>query len=189
MTRQPTQDKKSRPISDDAVKKATGKTAAQWFAVMDGFGARKMPHKDIARRLAETHPDISGWWSQMITVLYEQERGMRQKHQTTSGFQVSASKTVPIALDMLFHSWTTDDIRQQWLDPASVTVRSATPQKYLHMAWKQDKSSIDINFYPKGDGKSQVTVQHSKLPDAQAGEKMKAYWKGVLDLMQQALAS
>jgi uncharacterized protein YndB with AHSA1/START domain len=188
MTKQQTWNNKSKPISDDAVKKATGKTAAQWFHIMDGFGAQKLPHKDIARRLAESHPDVSGWWSQMITVLYEQEHGLRQKHQTASGFQVSVSKTLSVSLDTLYQSWTKDETRQKWLDPKVVAVRSATPQKYLHMTWNQDKTNVDINFYSKGEGKSQVTVQHSKLPDAHAGETMKAYWKSALDRMQQALA-
>jgi uncharacterized protein YndB with AHSA1/START domain len=189
MARLQTQGKQQRPISDDAVKKATGKTAAQWFQVLDGSGARTMTHKDIARRLAESHPEVSGWWSQMITVIYEQERGLREKHQTASGFQVSASKTLPVSLDRLYDSWAQDATRKQWLDSRAVTIRSATPRKYLHMSWIQDKSKVDVNFYSKGDSKSQVAVQHSKLPSVQAGEKMKAYWKGVLDRMQQALTT
>ena len=166
---------KTQSISDDAVRKATGKTAVQWFALMDGFGARQMVHKDIARRLGETHPEISGWWSQMITVLYEQERGIREKHQTTSGYQVSASKTMSLPLERLYESWASEELRRQWLEPKAVTVRSATPQKYLRMAWNQDKSSVDISFYPKGENRSRVTVQQSKLPNPEASEKMKAY--------------
>ena len=167
MTRQQMQDRKT-----------TGKIAAQWFALMEDVGARQMVHKDIAHRIGETHPEISGWWAQMITVLYEQERGMREKHQTTSGYQVSASKTMSLPLERLYEAWISDELRRQWLEPEAITVRSATPQKYLHMAWNQDKSSVDTNFYPNGENKSQVTVRHSKLPDAEAGEKMKAFTGG-----------
>ena len=39
-----------------------------------------MPHKQIAEYLYEKH-GLSGWWSQVVTVVYEQERGLREKHQ------------------------------------------------------------------------------------------------------------
>jgi hypothetical protein len=38
-----------------------------------------MPHKQIAEYLYEKH-GLSGWWSQVVTVVYEQERGLREKH-------------------------------------------------------------------------------------------------------------
>jgi hypothetical protein len=71
---------KTAGISSAAVKKATGKDWKQWFTLLDKAGARKMPHKDIACLVYEKH-QVSGWWAQMVTVGYEQARGLRQKHQ------------------------------------------------------------------------------------------------------------
>jgi hypothetical protein len=36
-------------------------------------------------------------------------------------------------------------------------------------------------FLPKGSNKCQVVAQHSKLPDAKAAAKMKAFWARALD--------
>ncbi|MDQ5977623.1 MAG: hypothetical protein QG602_595, partial [Verrucomicrobiota bacterium] len=57
-------------ISSAAVKKATGRTWAEWFAVLDKAGAAKLPHKEIALRLQRTHR-LADWWGQMVTVGYE----------------------------------------------------------------------------------------------------------------------
>ena len=40
-----------RKISDAAVRKATGKSWDEWFAVLDSEGADALPHKQIARLL------------------------------------------------------------------------------------------------------------------------------------------
>jgi hypothetical protein len=42
-------------------------------------------------------------------------------------------------------------------------------------------------FYAKGDEKAQVAVQHSKLPNAKASEKMKAFWTRALDRLRASL--
>ncbi len=36
-------------------------------------------------------------------------------------------------------------------------------------------------FWPKGELKSQVQLEHAKLPDAEAGARRKAYWKEQLE--------
>jgi len=73
-------------IGASAVRKATGKDWQQWFTLLDKAGAAKMPHKDIACLLYQKHK-LPGWWAQMVTVGYEQARGMREKHLSDNRFQ------------------------------------------------------------------------------------------------------
>src|SRR5436305_706796 len=109
-TRMPTKTKDTYAgISSDAVNAKTGKGWAEWFAVLDEAGAAKWPHKEIAKFL---HEHACGdWWSQMVTVGYEQARGLRVKHQTADGFTAGASKTVDVPVAALFKSWTDDKTR------------------------------------------------------------------------------
>jgi uncharacterized protein YndB with AHSA1/START domain len=58
-------------------------------------------------------------------------------------------------------------------------VRKATPNKSLRIIWS-DGSSVEASFSAKGENKSQVTVQHSRLPDAEQAERMKAFWADAL---------
>jgi hypothetical protein len=45
-----------------------------------------------------------------------------------------------------------------------------------------------VNFLPKGDAKSQVAVEHSKLADPGEAERMKAYWGERLERLRDLLA-
>lgn len=117
----------------------------------------------------------------MVTVTYEQARGLRAKHERPEGYQISVSRTVNAPLAKLFMSLADEKVRNAWLGEEGLTVRRATPNKSMRVTWNDGKTSLEINFYPKGDAKSQVVVQHSKLPDAKASTKMKAYWNKALD--------
>lgn len=46
--------------SDDIMKSRTGRTWAQWVALLDKAGAHQLKHGPIAR-LAEAEPGVSGW--------------------------------------------------------------------------------------------------------------------------------
>src|ERR1700752_4374658 len=67
-------------VGSDAVLRATGKAWDEWLKLLDRAGAKKMPHKDIALMLSRQFK-VPDWWSQMVTVGYEQARGLRKAYQ------------------------------------------------------------------------------------------------------------
>ena len=97
------------------MQKRTGKTWAQWLTILDRAGARKWTHQEIVLWLNERHPEVGGWWCQMVTVGYEQARGLRQKHQKPEGFEISSSKTVAVPLARLYDAWANARSRARWL--------------------------------------------------------------------------
>jgi len=167
--------KRALRVGDDAVKAKTGKTWSEWFALLDAAGAKKMPHKEIALYLHEKQ-DLPGWWSQMVTVGYEQERGSRVEHQRPDGYSINRSKTLPVPLSRLFQAWHNAKTRGRWLAAKGLVVRKATPEKSLRITWEDGTSSVEVLFCAKGEAKSQVNVQHGKLASAAEGEQMKIYW-------------
>jgi len=170
-------------ISDDAVKKRTGRTWNQWFAILDKAGARKMNHPQIAAYIYKEQK-LPGWWAQMVTVGYEQARGLREKHQRPEGYEISVSRVVDVPLASLFRAWQEAKQRDKWLgakESKKLEVRRATANKSLRITWSDEKTSLEVNFYQKGKSKAQVVVQHSKLKDAEAAVKMKSYWGKTLD--------
>ena len=173
-------------MSDAAVQAKTGKTWPEWFAVLDTAGAAKMTHKQIAAHLHE-RLGVPGWWCQMVAVGYEQERGLREKHETPAGYQISRSKTLAVPVDRLYSAWHDKKTRGRWLRDPSFTVRKATENKSLRITWIDGVTSLEVMFYAKGKDKSQVSVQHSKLPDAAAAERSKKYWTGMLERLQELL--
>ena len=173
---------KTSGIGDDAVRAKTGKTWAQWGAILDRAGCKDMTHKEIAAWVLERYPDIGGWWAQSVTVGYEQSRGMRVKHEKVGGFEVAVSKTVNVPIEALYRAWKNDRSRQRWL-PEAIVMRKATVNKSMRITWTPDETHLNVYFYDKGSGKSQVSVQHIKLKSAQDAERRKKYWRGVLGEM------
>ena len=67
-------------------------------------------------------------------------------------------------------------IGNELLPVKKLEVRKATPNKSLRITWDAGKSSLEVNFYSKGAGKSQVVVQHSRLAGAKAVQRSKTFW-------------
>lgn len=169
------QEKKTSRVGDAAVKVRTGKIWTEWFAILDQAGARRMSHKEIAAYLHEPC-GVPGWWAQMVAVGYEQEHGLRAKYQKPDGYGITRSRTLGAPIEAVFAAWEDPRARARWLKEAKIVVRKATPGKSMRITWADGKTSVEVGFYPKGAGKCQVSVQHSKLADAKAAEKMKTYW-------------
>lgn len=172
-------------ISDEAVREKTGRTRAEWFEILDREGALEMPHGKIAELLHGKY-EVDGWWSQMVTVAYEQERGLREKHQKPNGYEISASKTLPVPIGTLFAAWQDETVRHRWLGDTGLTIRRATENRTIRITWS-DQTNVEAYFLAKGDAKSQVTVQHGKLPDAEAAARMKSWWAEALDRLRAEL--
>jgi uncharacterized protein YndB with AHSA1/START domain len=172
-------------MSDDAVKAKTGKAWTEWFKILDDAGAKRMTHQEIVALLSKKH-GVGPWWQQMVTVTYEQARGLRKAHQKPAGFEISVSRTIGVPVGRGFKAWTDNKIRKQWL-PANLTIRKATANKSLRITWEDRRTSVAVAFLPKGAGKSQVVAQHSKIPDAKAAAKMKKSWAAALDRLKGVL--
>ena len=125
----PAQEFKFAGISDEAVRAKTGKGWKEWIAIVDIFGARKMAHKDISKYLYK-NLKVSGWWCHMVTVGYEQARGLREKHQTASGhYDISVSRTLEVPVSKVLAAWQDEKIRGQWLSENGPTIRKVTANK------------------------------------------------------------
>jgi hypothetical protein len=82
--------------SEAALRRRTGRGWEDWLQILDAWGSTERTHTEIARWLVDEH-GVDGWWAQSLTVGYERARGMRAKHQTTSGFTVGVTRTVAVS--------------------------------------------------------------------------------------------
>lgn len=172
-------------ISDEAVKSKTGKDWKEWFHLLDQAGAAAMTHRDIARWLAEHH-EVSPWWCQSITVEYERERGLRQVYEKQDGFAASVSRTLPLPVSAVFRAWADGKARRQWLPGATIRVTTAAAEKSLRFSWNGG-SRVVVHFYPKSEARTQVVVQHEKLPDSEAVAAMKQHWREAIGRLEASL--
>jgi hypothetical protein len=67
-------------VSDEAVKAKTGHDWTEWLEILDAAGGKGKTHKEIVAVLVNEHA-VPDWWCQMVTVGYEQARGLREKYE------------------------------------------------------------------------------------------------------------
>ena len=175
-------------MSDAKVKESTGCTWERWVRALDRYGADKMTHRDIARLVQEKYK-VGPWWTQTVAVGYERIKGLRARGQQRNGtFQISKSRTYNVPVTTLFDAWTDARARQQWLNEAGVRVRKATRPKSIRLGWP-DGGIVAVGFFPKGESKSYVAVEHTKLPDRETGERIKREWSDRFDALGDVLAA
>ena len=173
-------------MSDEAVKAKTGCEWATWVAALDYAKADQMEHREIAKYVHEKF-DVSGWWAQTVTVGYERIKGLRDIGQRRDGsYEANKSKTIPVPIDALYRAFEDPERREEWLPGVDLTVKKATTDKSMRLTWA-DGTPLEVYFYAKGDAKSQVTLQHRKLPSKEAVEETKSYWAERLSALAEVL--
>jgi len=179
--------------SDDTLHQRTGRTWEAWVHALDGHGAVRMPHRDIALLIQETY-GLDGWWAQSVTVGYERIKGLRERGQRRDGtYEATRSRTFAVPVMRLFDAWADASARQCWLQGATVQVRKATPPTTLRFDWSDHEimsgtSIVVVGFTTKGEGRSSVAVQHAKLPDRETADRLKRYWSEQLEALGAYLA-
>jgi len=162
-------------MSDEAVKKKTGKTWKQWVRLLDAADAADMKHRDIAGYVHK-EMGVPAWWAQTVTVGYERIRGLRDVRQRRGGgYDANKSKTVAVPVSKLYRAFSTKRTRDRWLAGVEWNLRKSTVDKSIRLTW-EDGCPVSLYFTSKGRGKSSVAVQHGKLARQGDVDRVKAYW-------------
>lgn len=175
-------------ITDKLVVAQTGKTMEEWFVHFDKKGAKKCKHEEIFNLVSKTKGlENFGQWNQnLLTTSYEWNRGLKERGEKADGFEISVSKTINVPVNKLYAALIDDKLRKKWLGE-KIVFRKTTENKSARITWSDGETSLSVDFYVKGESKSQIVVQHLKLPDSRTAEKMKAYWGEALKKMSDVL--
>jgi hypothetical protein len=177
---------RQRDGAGDGVRRATGRSREEWFSVLDAWGAAGRPYRVIADWLTGER-GLSRWWAQKLIVEYEQARGLRPPGVRPNGtFQVSASKTIEAPTERVFAHFVDPALRERWLPGVTMRERGSQPGRSARFDW-DDGSRLVVAVETSGSAKSQVAVQHERLPTAASAEQMKSYWRQRLTALKTVL--
>jgi hypothetical protein len=110
-------------MSDEAIRRRTGRGWEEWFDLLDEWGAVDRSHTEIARWVATEH-GIGGWSAQAVTVSFERARRLRAVGEHANGFAITASKTVAVPVDRLFDAFVDEVLRERWLPDGDLRERT-----------------------------------------------------------------
>jgi hypothetical protein len=164
------------PVAEERMVEATGRGWQAWFEILDDWNATGHNHTDIARWLMDEH-DVPGWYSQSLTVGYEQARGLRAPGQRKDGFAAGASRTVGVPVERVFEAFTDASLRERWMPGAELRERTATAPRTARYDWEDGSTRVIVGFDSAGEEKSRVALSHERLPDADTADEMKTWWR------------
>lgn len=175
-------------ITDKLVVDKTGKTMAEWFEVIDEKGGRDLDARGIYALVAgiEGLKPLGEWNQNLLSTSYQWDRGLRGRGEKAGGYEVSGSKTIGVPIAMLYAAFTDDDLRGRWLDD-QITITKSTENKSARAVWSDGATRLSVDFYPKGDAKSQIVVQHLKIPTHETSVELKVFWGETLDRLKTLL--
>lgn len=161
----------------DGVKRATGRTRQEWFALLDDWGARGRPYREIAAWLT-TEQELSKWWAQKLIVEYEQARGVREPGVRRDGtFEVTASKTVAVPCERLFEAFVDPRRRRRWLTDGRMILRGSEPGRSARFDCADGGSRVTVAFEAKGPTKAGVSLAHQRIASGSEAQALKARWR------------
>lgn len=166
-------------MSDQAVQARTGCTWDRWVWSLDRVEAHTWPHPRIARYIQDTWK-LGAWWAQSVTVGYERIKGLRARGQRRGGgYMANKSRTFPVPVRQLFQAFSDGRRRRRWLEAGAVTIRGATPLKYVR-GRAAGGASVEFVFAARGPGRSMVQVQEGPLGAPEDIARRKAFWEARL---------
>lgn len=174
--------KEGNIITDNLVVEKTNKTLDEWYKILDEKGAKKMKHNEIFDLISNTPglKSLSQWNQNLLATSYEWSRNIKKRGEKNGSFEISVSKTISVNISSLYLAWIEDKQRNKWLKNEKIRIRKATENKSARITWTDNITSLSVDFYPKGEAKSQVVVQHMKIDDPKKANQLKEYWNNVL---------
>ncbi len=163
-------------MSDESIRRRTGRGWEEWFDLLDASGAIAWSHTEIARWVAEEQ-GADGWDAQSVAVSYERASGRRAVGEHADGYRASASRTVAVPVARLYDAFVQPSKRERWLPDAALRKRTGTKPKSARFDWGDDGTRLIVSFETKSNDKSTVTISHERLADADERDRMKAYWR------------
>ena len=169
-----------------AVERATNRTWDEWLQFMDGIGAKKLSHHEIATKVLEEldgKVDNLGWWAQSVTVAYEQYTGHRIPGQRPDGtFQTSVSKATKLGMKDLMDKWVIfaaedKDVLATIAGDAKV---SGTKKRITWRTKARDGSEIRVTSEPKKDGTASIIAVQMGLQTNDLNIEAKSNWSSIL---------
>jgi hypothetical protein len=120
----------------------------------------------------------------MVTVVYEQERGLRKKHQKSDGsYVICVSKVLPVSINTLYQFWSDGNRRNQWLthenyNTVTITISKTTMNKSMHIMWNEIKKITTNNSRNNHNNKNNSRNNHNNKNKYKTRVDVNFYDKG-----------
>ena len=188
-------------VSDESVKRETGKSFSEWWKVLDAFGGPAKGRREIGVHLIQ-ELKVDPWWSATLQVEYERHKGLVEKDGRGKGYTICATKSVKAPPERCWELLATGRALDAWFGPKNVLdlkaggslanadgnaadVKGVTPGKTIRLVWKDASAPgtpVEIKLQAAA-GKTTVMVTHDRLQTREEADGLRAAWGEALERM------
>ncbi|CCG01857.1 hypothetical protein [Blastococcus saxobsidens] len=169
------------------VERATNRSWDEWLRFMDGIGAENLDHRAIALKVYEELDgtmEQAGWWTQSVTVAYEQHVGRRIPGQRSDGtFQLSVSRSTPLGMQDLMDRWQEFAAADEAVHGIVVDGEPRISGTDRRITWRtkaRDGSSVVVTSEPKKNGTASLVVNQVGLATPELNDGARERWVAVV---------
>lgn len=195
-----------RAIDEAATRAATGKSMAEWFALLDGAGGPSLGRRALGQILIDQHK-LDPWWSSTLLIEYEAAHGLGEKDGRAKGYTICATKSIKASPDQCYRAFAGASELDQWLgsghqldfrdggslrnaDGNQAVVKKISPGKTIKLIWQgehgAEDSPVEVKFQAAGT-KTTVMITHERLQGRPAADGLRRAWGQALDRLKQKL--
>ena len=189
-----------QPVTNEAAKKATGKTLDQWYEELDKWDGLKKGRRSINSYVYEQKVDP--WWATTIAVEYEKKHDLRKKDGLFEGYFVCSTKTIAAPIDKVFDAWSNISMLGQWFgkstkadlkDGGLIETKDGEKGNFSRVRKNKDirlvlqspgfsaPIQVDAQFQDKGKGKTGVLVNLTRLQTREEADAVRNTWAEALE--------
>jgi uncharacterized protein YndB with AHSA1/START domain len=192
-------------VSNESAEAETGTSLSEWFTRLDGEGGLERGRKHLATHLLSLQ-NVDEWWATTIVVEYERARGAVEKDGRPKGYSICSTKTIAAPVVAVYDAWRYAKRLSAWKGAESTvdlreggtfanaagdrgTFLRVRDGKDLRFSWDHASfatgSLVDVLFADKGQSKSGVTLNHSRIQSRRDADDLRAGWAVALAALKQ----
>jgi len=192
------------PVTDDACKKATGKTLKQWITEIDKSGnAEKGRRETISWLYEQMGGGKDVWWPTTVWVEFEKSKGVvNKKDGRAEGYNICVTKTIAAPVADVYKAWVDGKSLKKWFgegvdakvkDGGAFKDEGGHSGEYLRVRENKDlrftwnhataeaPTQVDVAFADKGKGKTGITLNHQRIQNRAEADGLRNAWGAAFD--------
>ena len=193
-------------VDDASCEAATGKTYAEWAALLAERGLPDQRREAINLIYDQTGRGKDVWWPTTIWVELERQRGVVKKDGRGEGYNICCTKGFKLTPEEVFQAFASAAEVDSWVGGwqgeisegasfsvagCSGTVGRIRPGKDLRLSWQSpgfEPSEIEIQLTAAA-GKTTVNINHKRLQTRAEADGLRRAWGAALDRLKAKLAA
>ena len=175
-------------MNDTILLEKTGKTLQDWFSFIDRFTSLGLSEKELSRLIRDNFK-IGSWLQNAIIEAYTSQNQTNKLNMPAEGIRIENSIELNLPLPTLSNLWSDNKLRNSWFPMVSYTIVRENSKKLIQLIWGDSVSIVNIRFLKIDKSKSFVEIVHYNLPDRKTALEMDAYWKKILQTLNESVTS